>query len=133
MANILMISEVKNFIVTSLSEHIEKEKNKVYFVNSDLDEIEKIKEEMHAFFICIENALVKNTDLLVYLKDKANEDNIPIFLLGSEEQMELIDQIIPQQFIKMRYHRPINVKEVAVSLSEYLEKMIIIKRKKYWW
>lgn len=74
--------------------------------------------------------LMKEMKLLVFLRDKAIEEDIPIFILGDSEQMEEIEGVIPKQFIKMQFLRPINVKEVVEKVDEYLRQDASYLKKK---
>jgi len=129
MPNILIVAESKNFIVSSLIQHIESDEKKVLYSDARLNEIEKVKDEIDVLFIFAEESLVDRIEVLVYLKDKVIEQNIPILLLGADDDMDKIQAIIPKQYIKNRFLRPVNVKEVSCAIDEYMEKNKDVQKK----
>jgi len=57
---------------------------------------------------------------LTYLKDKALEDDIPIFVTGDPQELVEIQKDIPLHLIQKEFPRPINVNEVAEAIDSYL-------------
>ena len=117
MANIVVVSEAKSFMVTSLISQLEEQEHKVIHTNYSPSEIGKIKSEVQLMLIYAEDM---EMDSLVYLKDKVIEEDFPIFVLGDINQLETVKEVIPQQFIKKHFMRPINVKDVVNEVDKYL-------------
>lgn len=122
MANILLVSENKSFISLSLVNHLKNCGHQVFQIGTDLDSVEKFEETMQLFIIYAEEELLIERQMLVYLKDKAIEDNIPIIVIGDAEQIEEAEKIILKQSVTKHFLRPINVNEVVEYVNEYLEK-----------
>ena len=116
MANILLISENKSFIIASLIDQLEGKQHKVLQSYNNPSEIGKLKEEINTIIISMDDKLINEMKLLVYIKDRAIEEDIPIFVIGDSEQMEQIECVIPKQFIKNEFIRPLNVKEVVAQI-----------------
>lgn len=121
MANILLVSEAKSFILTSLVRQLEEQWYTVIQVGNNTNEVQKVKEEIQAVLICGEEGVTIKMEILVYLKDKTIEEDIPVFILGDSEQIAAVESVIPKQFIKKQFLRPINVKEAAEEIDEYLK------------
>lgn len=130
MSTIMLISDNKSFITSSLVQQLEDLEHTVNQVGSDLSVIEKIKEMPDAFLVSVDESLVNEMQLLIYLKDKSIEQDIPMLLVGDLPQLEKVEQLIPRQFIKKRFLRPINVKEVADEINDFLTKDTIIEKKR---
>lgn len=130
MANILLISENKSFIIASLIEQLEGRENKVLQSYNNPSEIDKLEEEINAIIITMDEKLINEMKLLVYLKDKAIEEDIPIFIIGDADQMEQIENVIPKQFIKNEFTRPLNVKEVVSHIDDFLKDDAYLQKKK---
>lgn len=127
MANIVVVSESKSFMVTSLIGQLEEQEHSVIHTNYSPSEIGKIKSEVQLMLIYAEDM---EMDSLVYLKDKVIEEDFPIFVLGDINQLEAVKEVIPQQFIKMHFMRPINVKDVVNEVNKYLNDDSIHAKKK---
>lgn len=117
MANIVILSESKSFMVTSLISQLEEQEHKVIHSNYNPSEIGKIKSEVQLMLIYAEDM---EMDSMVYLKDKVIEEDFPIFVLGDINQLEEVKSVIPSQFIKMHFARPINVKDVVNAVEKYM-------------
>ena len=120
MANILLVAENKSFIVNSLVKKLEDCQHRVLHEGSNPSEIGKIKEEINAILLYIDENLVQEMKLFVYLKDKVIEENIPVLIVGDQEQIDAVEEVIPEQFVKKTFLRPINVKEAGEAIDTYL-------------
>lgn len=109
MANILFVSETKSFIVSSLVNQLEKQNHQIMRVYN-LAQYEKNNEEIHFLLIYAEEALSVRKKMLMSLRDKALERNIPILVLGD---LENIEDVIPMRFVWKHLPHPINVKTVV--------------------
>ena len=118
MANVLLVSESKSFMVASLTQQLEEVGHNVIQTINNPNEIGKIKDEIQLVLLYVEELVVEG---LVYLKDKVIEENIPIFVIGDKEQIEEVETVIPKQFIKKNILRPINVKDVVGVIDKYLK------------
>ena len=120
MASILMVSGTKSFIVSSVMQQLEDKSNIVYHTDNNMNEIEGIKEKVQAIMLYVDEELASQMKLMVYIKDKVLEEDIAVILMGEQEHFSAIEAVIPMQFIKKTYPRPINVKEVVEDLDEFL-------------
>lgn len=127
MANIVILSESKSFMVTSLISQLEEQEHKVIHSNYSPSEIGKIKSEVQLMLIYAEDM---EMDSMVYLKDKVIEEDFPIFVLGDINQLEEVKSVIPSQFIKMHFSRPINVKDVVNAVDKYMCADLLQPKKK---
>ncbi len=119
MANVLIVSHTKSFIVSSLASQLELLGHHVFHAQDSPSEIGKVKEEIHLLLL---NAEDVDMDSLVYMKDKAIEENIPIYAIGDMNEMKDVRASIPEQFIKREFVRPINVKDIVEIADNYLKK-----------
>lgn len=118
MANVLLVSKTKSFIVNSLMQQLEELDHKVIQTGDSPSEMERVKEELQLILIYVEDL---ETEGLVYLKDRVIEDNIPIFAIGDEEQINEVCDIVPRQLIKKNFYRPINMKDAVSVIDKYLK------------
>lgn len=118
MANILLVSNTKNFIVSSFISQLEEMEHRVIHASSSMSEMGSINVDIDLMLIFAEELA---TDGLVYLKDKAIEDSIPVFVVGDVNELESVQAVIPKQFIKKEVLRPVNVKEVVENIDVFLK------------
>lgn len=118
MTNILFVSETKSFTVTSLTKLLEEEGYSVTHTNYNPSNIEKKYKDIRAILLNAEDYRMEG---LVYIKDKVIENEKPILILGDTNQIQDIEDIMPIQFIKKRFLRPINVKEASEEIHRFLQ------------
>ncbi len=127
MANIVVLSESKSFMVASLISQLEEQGYQVMHVGYSLSEIWQIKQDIQLMLIYVEDI---EMDTMVYLKDKVIEEDFPIFVLGDNNQLEEVKEVIPSQYIKMHFTRPINVKDVVNAVDKCMYADMIQPKKK---
>ena len=118
MATILFVSEKKSFTVTSLTKLLEEQGNVVIHTSCDPSEVETVIDKARVILI---NAEEQNLEGLVYVKDSVIENNKPILVFGDTNQVGDVEDVIPTHFIKKKFLRPFNVKEVADEISKYVK------------
>ncbi len=121
MQNVLIVSEVQSYLIVSLQEKLAEVNCKVTNVQANPDLLSKIKEELDMIFIFGTEDLLNQRQGLTYLKDKALEDDVPIFVSGDPQELLEIQKDIPLHLIQKEFPRPINVNEVAEAIDSYLK------------
>lgn len=121
MQNILIVSEVQSYLLVSLQEKLAEVNCKVMNVQANPNLLSKIKEELDMIFIFGTEDLLNQRQGLTYLKDKALEDDVPIFVSGDPQELLEIQKDIPLHLIQKEFPRPINVSEVAEAIDSYLK------------
>lgn len=122
MQNILMVVENPGYLVVQLQEKLESMDYHVITVNADTDEIHQIKEEIIAILIYSDEKLIHNPYALTYIKDKAVEEDVPVFVFGYADELRIIEDYIPKHVIQNEFERPINVRESVTMIDSYMRK-----------
>ncbi len=121
MQNVLIVSEVQSYLIVSLQEKLAEVDCKVMNIQANPDLLSKIKEELDKISIFGTEDLLNQRQGLTYLKDKALEDDVPIFVSGDPQELLEIQKDIPLHLIQKEFPRPINVGEVAEAIDSYLK------------
>lgn len=121
--HLLMITDSNSYLLTSLKNKLESLKFNVHMVNADMNSISAEKENFAAILICSSEGMFAkdNQAAINYIKDKAIEEDIPLFCEGDAEELKQIYSMIPQHVIQKEYLRPINVTELAADLNELVK------------
>ncbi len=132
MASILLVSENRSFMVYALEKQFEAGGYKVTQVGNNIAEIDEITAPQRLIFIYAEGLSLRQRGLIA-LGERAEADNIPIFVYGNNEQISNIEQIIPEGLIYKKLHPPINVKDivgmVGSALADDRYKMMNVRKK----
>ncbi len=121
MQNILIVSEVQSYLLVSLQERLEEVDCKVINTHANPDSLNQIKESIDLIFIFADEELLKLNQGLTYLKDKAVEEDVPIFVTGDAQEIAEVMKAIPMHLIQKEFPRPVNVNEVSEAIDSYLK------------
>ena len=117
MTRVLIVSHNKTFMMSSLASQLEMQGHAVFQAVDTPNEIQQVKGNLCLIII---NAEEIDMEALIFLKDKAIEDNIPIFVIGDMNELAEVRGSIPEQFIKKEFMRPINLKEITEITDKYI-------------
>lgn len=120
MQNVLIVSEAQSYLLSSLQAKLEEMECKVTSTHADPDAVSKIDENIDLMFIFVDEAILEKHHGLIYLKDKAIEEDIPIFVTGDSQELRVIENDIPAHIIQKEIPRPINVHEAAEEIHSYM-------------
>jgi len=126
---ILLVGEANGYLMMSVREKLSEAGLEVE-VASGIEDIDRLEKNAVAILIYVDEVLTRNQQLLIYLKDKVAEEDIPTFMFGNEEDLADVKKLILQHLIQGEFHRPINVKEMVDAIKLYLETHDAKKKKK---
>lgn len=130
MSTILFVQENVSYLMTSLQERLERQGHKVISHAPRMEELSQVKEPVAAMVIYGEEEMAGQEQPLIYLKDKAVEEDIPVFVIGNLQELDTIRNMIPSHVIQREFKRPINVNEVEGMLDNYLKNFAKENKKK---
>jgi len=120
MHNILLVTATQGYIPMSVKEKFEEENEyQVLVAETRVDSINSIKEDFSAVLFYVDENTISQ-QVCIFLKDKAVEQNVPIFILGNMEDISVIQSIFPAHLVRQKFLRPIDVKEVYKAVDEYI-------------
>lgn len=122
MQNIMIISEVQSYLIVSLKERFEEAEYNVITVRADIDIISKNTEPVSVIILYTDEKLGEQQQALNYIKDKAAEEDIPVFAIGDSNEIQSVEKMIPKHLIREEFLRPINLAEVVESILNYEQK-----------
>lgn len=122
MQNIMIISEVQSYLIASLKERFGEAEYNVFTVKADIDMISKNTEPISIIILYTDEKLGEQQQALNYIKDKAAEEDIPIFVIGDSNEIQSVEKMIPKHLIREEFLRPINLAEAVESILNYEKK-----------
>ena len=114
-----MIMETSSFLARNIAEQLEDLNYNVDSVEMDIHMISEQKNNYEAIFLYTESDTDVKAKEVIYIRDKAIEENIPVFYLGDDA--EDVKRIIPEHVLKSVFKRPIDVKVTAKIVDEYIK------------
>lgn len=128
MQNILIVTEKNSLFVRSAMEHFKELEYNVVVEDLDVQKISKLKDTFEALILYMESDGYEKTQDIIYLRDKAVEEDIPIFYMGDEA--DELKKLIPDHVLQHVFQRPIDIKQAVQKIDEYVKKFGSHSKKK---
>ena len=121
MHNILVFTEVRGYLNISMEEQLKELGYNIIHVGASVNDINEVKEDITAILVYADIEMLKKQQALIFLRDKALEDDVPFFVVGDVNELAELRSLIPKQLMKKEYQRPIDIKEVVSEVDEYIK------------
>lgn len=119
MQNILVVMEKSSFLPMSMIEQLKELEYNTVSAGLDIQELSKLKDTYEVVLLFMESDGEEKSKELVYLRDKALEENSPIFYVG--EDTPIMREILPKHILQEIFERPIDVKASAKKIDEFIK------------
>ena len=90
-------------------------------VGTSVNELNTVKDDITAILVYADADLLKKQQSIIFLRDRAVEDDTPFFVIGDVNELAALRDLIPKQLLKKEFQRPIDVKEVVSEIDEYVK------------
>lgn len=131
MDTIMIISrQTGSFIIKSLRDRLTEAGYDSVVAGTSVSDMGAVRETPAAILLFADEEFTEKQDSVVYLRDKVVEDGSPLFLLADGPISEKLLAVIDRAYVKGSFSHPIDVKEVAKVVSEYIKENGSRNRKK---
>ena len=121
MQTAVIITQVQSYLLTSIKEWFEKAEYEVLIVKADIDAINKIEEPVDVIVLYVDEKMGEEQQALNYIKDKAVENDIPVFAIGDPHELSIVERMVSKNLIRRKFLRPINVTEVVNAMTAFVK------------
>lgn len=118
--NILLVTETQGYLMMSLQEKLKIKEYQTLVVAADINAISRVQLPLHAILIYMDEKLLAKQNVLVYLRDRAMEDNLPVFLIGGNNELTFVKNLFSDNLEVRTFLRPLNLIAVSETLDTYL-------------
>ncbi len=115
--SVLIISKSESFMVNAIKLKLEAEGFMCSFQSTESQFIMNAIDSTRVMILYVEESIFEKTNLLIYLKDKCNDDDKKLILIGSPTDFTLIGEYISDNFLAGKLERPIDMKELTRILK----------------
>lgn len=119
MHNILVVMEKSSFLPMSMIEKLKELEYNTVAVPLDIQELSQLKETFEVILLFMEGDGEDKAKELVYLRDKAVEEDSPIFYVG--EDTPVMREALPKHILQEIFERPIDVKLSAKKIDDFIK------------
>ena len=127
---ILIITETQGYLMLSLKEKFEEAGYFVTSVKADIDEISKTEDDICAILIYGDEQLIERKPALIFVKDWASEHETPLFITGSNDELQEIESFVGASLVRQKFTRPLNVNNMVDAIDHYVQKFGFQTKKK---
>ena len=121
MDNIMIFADSRSYLCMSLENYLSQSGYQIINVGTKVDEVDAVKEKITAIVIYADSEMLRKMQSVVFLRDKALENDTPFFIIGDVEELKQIREVVPSHLIEKEFLHPVNVKEVGSMVDEYIK------------
>ena len=116
--SVLIISKVDSFMVNAIKVKLESSGFSCDFESTDSPGILKSIDDRRVIVLYVDDSIFEKPDLLIYLRDKCNDDDKKLILIGSPSEFTGISGFISDNFLAGKLERPIDINDlIAILIS----------------
>jgi len=121
MHNILLVTGTQGYLTMTIKEKLEEIDYRVIVTDAKIDDINQVKDDLSAVLLYVDENMTDRQKACIFLKDRAIEQDLPIFILGNMEEISIIGNMFPKNLVPKEFLRPIDVKDVVSTVDEYIK------------
>lgn len=121
MRRILLVSETTGFLIQSIQEQLTERGYEAKVAKIEINSINDGLSSTDLILVNVSDSLQTYKQALIYLKDRAIGEDIPVFLLGDHHDVDEVGEADLKQTIRRKIYRPIDVREVVQLIEDYLD------------
>ena len=118
---IMIIHEGAAFMISSIETNMKAAGFEVVQSIPNVEEITSKKEDVDMYLLFAGDYLYDSYNVLVYLKDVCAEEEKMLCLIGYNNEIETIEDVIPKKFITKVFTRPFEMKTLSLSLKTLID------------
>ena len=127
---VLLIGDQKSFMVTAISNGLEREDFSVVRVGNTVKEISHIEDPPRLWTFYLDGEVESLSEALVYCKDAIFEKKLFFYLVGNMDELEIASNYIPDEMIRAKLERPLNITHLVEALEAGVQDGLEIEAKK---
>ena len=115
---ILFLGSGSPFMVNALIGNLTKAGYEVTSVEPNLRLIGKMREKFDCAVVFLGDALLIHKEILTFLSSLCKEDSLPLFVIGTQEELNIASKSIPDEIITARYEKPLKIREFTARIDK---------------
>ncbi len=121
MHKILLISNASSYFNITIGNKL-KEDYDIIETKAETNEMSKVPDNIGAWLLFLDKELLESPQELIFIKDKALENEANLFMIGEVDEIKEAKKYLPGSLIQEEFARPIDVNEVVKTVDEYIKK-----------
>ncbi|MBR1633843.1 MAG: response regulator [Lachnospiraceae bacterium] len=113
---VLLIGDQKSFMVTAISNGLEREEFEVVRIGNSVKEISHVEEAPKMWVFYLDGDVEELSEALVYCKDIILQDEIFFYLVGNQEELTEAKNYVTGDLVRAELERPLNIQKLVDQL-----------------
>ncbi len=110
----------QGFLMKSAEKYLTGEGAQVVPLKADLKTLGHADIEADAIIMFVDGDISAWRDALVFIKDKTLDNDVPLFIVQGDIDIDDVFKIIPDTAVTGSFLRPVNVREASAQIIEYI-------------
>ena len=81
----------------------------------------KVTDDIGVWLLFLDKEILGDAKELIFIKDKALENEASLFVIGEEEEIAEAKKYLPASLIEKEFARPIDVNDVVKNIDDYIK------------
>ena len=120
MDKILLISNVPNYFNITIGNKL-KEDYDIIETKAETNEMSRVGDNVGVWLLFLDKELVESPKDLIFIKDKALENEASLFMIGEVDEIAAVKKYLPGNLVQKEFARPIDVNDVVKTVDEYIK------------
>jgi len=120
MHKILFISNSSNYFNITIGNKL-KEEYDIVEVKAETNEMSKVPDNIGTWMLFLDKELLESPKDMIFIKDKALENEAMLFLIGEEEEITEAKKYLSISLIQKEFARPIDVNDIVKTVDECIK------------
>lgn len=121
MHKIVLISKTSSYFNITIGNKL-KEEYEIIEAKAETDDLNKLPAEVSAWLVFLDKELLEARQDLIFMRDKALDDEVPVFLIGDMDEITEAKKYLTGCLLQNEFARPIDVNEIVKTVDEYIKK-----------
>lgn len=119
--DVAVICQNDSFLAKSLCKKLCDIGLRAEFFHTEIREMKEIREDTELFILFLNENIDRLREAMVFLKDKANDRDRKIMMIGDQDEYEAVLKIIPETAVLDLLKRPLDMDELLRRSVKYIE------------
>lgn len=120
MHKILLISNSSSYFNITIGNKL-KEEYDIIETKAETNEMSKAPDNVGTWMLFLDKGLLESPKDIIYIKDKALENEASLFLIGEADEIAEAKKYLPSGLIREEFARPIDVNDVVKTVDKYIK------------
>lgn len=120
MHKIVLVSKNSSYFNMTIGSKL-KEEYEIIEAKAETDDLNQLPAEVSAWLIFLDKEMLDARQDLIFMRDKALDDEVPVFLIGDLDEITEAKKYLTGCLLQDEFARPIDVNDIVKTVDEYIK------------